>query len=142
MIDDDNEVQPDCWLRIKPNQGGQTLDVGKYVGGCPELIVEVADSSRGLDLGPKLAEYERAGALEYVVFALDPDEVHWHVRQGDRLVRVEPDADGLYRSRSFPGLWLDPAAMFHDDGAALLAAVDRGLASPEHAAFVAELAAR
>jgi Uma2 family endonuclease len=142
MIDEDNEVQPDCWLRIRPDKGGQTLDVGKYVGGCPELLVEVADSSRGLDLGEKRAEYERAGALEYVVFALDPDEVFWHVRQGDRLVRINPDADGLFRSRSFPGLWLDPVALFHDDGVALIAALDRGLATFEHARFVAELTAR
>jgi Uma2 family endonuclease len=142
ILDDLGEVQPDALMRILPSKGGQTRDQGKYVGGCPELIVEVADSSRGLDLGEKLAEYERAGALEYVVFAIDPDEVFWHVRQGDRLVRINPDADGLFRSQSFPGLWLDPEALFHDDGLALVAALDRGLATAEHARFVAELVAR
>ena len=142
ILDDDNEFQPDCWLRILPSKGGQTRDLGKYVGGCPELVVEVAASSRSIDLGAKLAEYERAGALEYVVFALDPDEVFWHARQGDRLVRVGPGPDGLYRSTAFPGLWLDPIALFDDDGPALLAALDRGLASDEHTRFVADLAGR
>jgi Uma2 family endonuclease len=142
ILGDDNEFQPDCWLRIKPEKGGRTRDVGIYVGGCPELVVEVAASSRSTDLGTKLAEYESAGALEYVVFAIDPDEVFWHVRQGDRLVRIDPDRDGIYRSTAFPGLWLDPLALFADDGAAMLATLDLGLASPQHLAFVAELEAR
>ena len=43
---------------------------------------------------------------------LEPDEVIWHVLQEGRLIPVPPDADGLYRSGAFPGLWLDPAAPF------------------------------
>ena len=59
--------------------------------------------------------------------------------------RFEPllaDPDGMFRSRVFPGLWLDPAALFRNDKPALIAALQRGLASPEHAAFVAELERR
>jgi Uma2 family endonuclease len=142
ILGDGGEVQPDGWLRILPAKGGQTRDVGKYVAGAPELIIEVADSSKSIDLGSKLAEYERAGALEYVVFTLDLDEVFWHERRGDRLIRVDPDPDGVYRSKAFPGLWLDPASLFADDSLAMLASLDRGLASREHAEFVALLAAR
>ena len=142
LLDGGGEVQPDALLRILPAKGGRTRDAGKFVAGAPELVVEVADSTRGLDLGAKLAEYDLAGALEYVVFALDPDEVFWHARLGDRLVRIEPDADGIYRSAAFPGLWLDPIALLDDDGPALLATLDRGLASPKHADFAAKLAAR
>jgi hypothetical protein len=40
----------------------------------------------------------------------------------------------------FPGLWLDPAALLADDGPALVAALERGLATAEHAAFIARLA--
>jgi hypothetical protein len=100
----------------------------------------VADTSRAIDLGAKLADYERTGVREYIVIALDPDEVFWHVRRDDRLVRVPPDADGLYRSQCFPGLWLDPAALLADDGPGLIATLERGLASAEHADFVALLA--
>ena len=138
-LDDRSEVQPDTILRIEPGRGGLSRDLGAIIGGSPELVVEVADSSRRTDLGPKFADYDRAATLEYVVFALDPAEVFWHARQGGRLVRVAPDADGLYRSRTFPGLWLDPAALFQGDGPGLLAALGCGLASPEHAAFVATL---
>ena len=140
-LDDVAEVQPDTCLRIKPEHGGRTRKLGDVIGGCPELVIEVASSSRAIDLGPKLLDYERAGALEYVVLAVNPDEVYWHVREGDRLVRVPADPDGIYRSRIFRGLWLDPAALFAYDLPAIIATVDRGLASPEHAEFVARLAA-
>jgi hypothetical protein len=110
------------------------------VRGVPELIVEVSHTSRYTDLGPKLDDYERACVLEYVVRALEPDEVIWHVLHEGRLVPVPPDADGLYRSRAFPGLWLDPQALLAHDTRRLRAVVDLGVATPEHAAFVARLA--
>ncbi len=138
-LDDLTEVQPDVSLRINPEFGGQTRRLGNIVGGAPELIVEVAVSSKAVDLGPKLAEYERAGTLEYIVLAIDPDEVFWHLLRDGRLVRVDPNPDGLYRSATFPGLWLDPAAILANDGPAILATLNRGLATAEHAAFVARL---
>jgi Uma2 family endonuclease len=140
VMDELGVPQPDAQLRILPECGGQTRDEGQYVAGAPELVVEVARSSRSIDLGDKRADYERAGVREYLVVTLDPDEVHWYVRRAKRLVRVRPGRDGLYRSKAFPGLWLDPAALLKRDIAAVLAALDRGLASPEHDAFVARLA--
>ena len=128
-------------LRVRPEYGGRTRNEGGYVAGSPELLVEVSRATRYVDLGPKLDEYERAGVLEYVVRAVDPDEVLWHVLEGGRFVAVAPGQDGLYRSRVFPGLWLDPAALLAGDRAAVRDALDRGLATPEHAAFVAGLAA-
>jgi len=132
--------QPDAQLRILPKCGGQTRDEGQYVGGAPELVVEVSKSSRKIDLGPKRADYERAGVQEYIVAAVEPDEIHWHVRRRGKLARMRPDRDGLYRSKVFPGLWLDPSALSRGDLATVLAALDRGLATPEHADFVARLA--
>ncbi len=140
-IDDLSEVQPDALLRILPDHGGRTQKLGKIIAGGPELIVEVSHSSRSIDLGAKLADFERAGTPEYIVLAIDPDEVFWHVLRDGRLVRVPPDPDGLHRSAMFPGLWLDPAALLADDGPALVATLERGLATAEHAAFVARLAA-
>ena len=143
FLSDRSEVQPDIMLKIDPSRGGQTHREGKYLVGCPELVVEVSVSSRAIDLGPKLLDYDRAGAIEAIVFALEPAEIYWHMRQEGRLVRVAPDADadGLYRSRAFPGLWLDPVAWHADDAPALVAGLDRGLTTPEHAAFVARLTA-
>ncbi len=135
-----SEPQPDALLRILPECGGQTVVHPTFVSGVPELVLEVSHSSRYTDLGPKLDDYERAGVLEYIVRALEPDEVLWHVLVEGRLVAVRPDADGLYRSHVFPGLWLDPQALLVDDTRRLRAVVDQGVATVEHAAFVARLA--
>ena len=57
-------------------------------------------------------------------------------------MRLRLDESDLYRSKVFPGLWLDPEALIRGDTAALQAALQRGLASPEHADFVARLDAQ
>lgn len=133
------ESQPDYSLLIPPERGGQVrIERGIIMGG-PELVVEIARSSRKTDLGPKKGDYERAGVREYVVVALDPDEVFWFVLREGRFERRAAGGDGFYRSEAFPGLWLDPEALFARDHARLVAAVDLGVATPEHAAFVARL---
>ena len=137
-----SELQPDASLLIRPEFGGQSSEAGGFIRGAPELVVEIADkATRYVDLGPKLADYGRAGVQEYVVRALDPDEVLWFRHVDGSLKRVVPDADGLYRSVVFPGLWLDPVALLAGDLPRLEQVVGQGLATPEHAAFVARLAA-
>lgn len=87
-----------------------------------------------------MADYERAGVLEYIVRALDPVEFLWFTLRNGAFVQDSPDADGLYRSTVFRGLWLDPAALLAGDLDRLFDALDLGLATPEHAAFAARLA--
>jgi hypothetical protein len=135
-----SEPQPDLQLRIISEHGGRPPTDRGFVRGTPELIVEVAHTTRYVDLGPKFDEYERAGVLEYIVRSIEPDEVLWHVLEKGRLVTVPADPDGLFRSRVFPGLWLDSQALLAHDTRRLRATLDKGLSTPEHAAFVAKLA--
>ena len=97
-----SEPQPDALLRILPEFGGQTRIEKKLLAGPPELVVEVSHATRYVDLGPKLEDYQRAGVLEYVVRALEPDEVFWFVREGGVLVERPLGEDGLYRSVDLP----------------------------------------
>ena len=136
-----SEPQPDGLLRILPECGGRTWDQGGFVHGAPELVVEVAKATRYVDLGPKLRDYERAGVQEYVVRAIDPDEVYWFGQHQGQLVPRPLSDDGLYRSSVFPGLWLDPIALVKGDRRKLRGIIDLGCATAEHAVFVARLAA-
>jgi len=138
----DSEVQPDQQLRILERFGGRARVEEGYVVGPPELVIEVGDSSRSKDLGPKKATYEKAGVPEYLFVGIEPEQVRWFVLRDGKYQEMTPGEDGIYRSEVFPGLWLDPKALFEDDLDGLLAALERGLATDEHAAFVAELAAR
>jgi Uma2 family endonuclease len=142
ILGDSGEAQPDHQLRVLPEYGGQARVEDGYVSGAPELIVEIARSSKPYDLDDKRRDYERAGVREYVVVALDPNQVHWFAQRDGRFVDWSPGPDGVFRSGAFPGLWLDAAALFAGDLERLIHVLDQGLDTPEHAAFVAELAAR
>jgi Uma2 family endonuclease len=135
-----SEPQPDGLLRILPRCGGRTSIERGFLHGAPELVVEIAKASRYVDLGPKLQDYERAGVQEYVVRAIDPDEVYWFTQEQGTLAQRPIGDDGLYRSSIFPGLWLDAAALLAGDTRRLREVIDQGCAAPEHAAFVARLA--
>ena len=139
-LDLDNEPQPDALLFIDPACGGQArIDADGYIEDAPELVAEVAASSASYDLHAKLRVYRRNGVREYIVWRVLDHEVDWFVLRAGQYERLPVDAEGLLRSEVFPGLWLDPAALLRGDLATVLAVVQRGLASPEHAAFVARL---
>lgn len=139
----DTEPQPDVLLMIDPALGGQArIDDDDYVEGAPELVAEVASSSVSYDLGVKLRAYARAGVREYIAWRVLDAAIDWLVLREGRFVPLAPGPDGLTRSEVFPGLWLDTAALLRGDLAAAVAALQIGLASPEHAAFAAELAGR
>jgi len=148
LLDGGNEPQPDVLLGIPESVGGRTRVVRRgakqYVGSAPELVAEVAASTAAIDLHAKLRAYERNGVAEYLVVLTEerPPEVRWMALEFGRLAPLPRDpADGLLKSRAFPGLWLDPDALLAGDLPRLVAAVDRGYATAEHAAFVARLAA-
>ena len=135
-----SELQPDAMLRILPQYGGRTRTDSGFIQGVPEFIVEISHTSRYADLGPKFEDYERAGVLEYLVIAFEPNEAFWFVLRGGRFSDLSPSEDGIFRSQVFPGLWLDPTALFAGDTKRLRAMVDLGCASTEHAEFVGRLA--
>jgi Uma2 family endonuclease len=141
-LDPDNMPQPDVFLMILPEFGGQArISDDDYIEGSPELVVEVASSSVSYDLHAKLEVYRRNGAKEYLVWRVRDRAFDWFVLRDGRYDRIEPSPDGSIRSEVFPGLWLDPAALIRGDLAAVHQAVRLGLETPEHAAFVGRLRA-
>jgi Uma2 family endonuclease len=139
LLGEEGEPQPDLYLRILPEYGGQSRTSAEgYVEGPPELVAEVAHSSRSIDLHAKRHDYTRYGVLEYLVFSVREGRLRWFDLRAGR--ELEADADGVIRVHSFPGLWIDVEALLKKDRK-VLAVLEQGLAAPEHAAFVASLAA-
>src|ERR1035438_4774220 len=142
LMGERNVPQPDITLTILPERGGQSRVEGQYHAGAPELIVEVAVSSYSRDFGAKKRLYERMGVREYVIAVPGAREVRWYELTPAGYQTLEPGSDGIFRSRCFPGLWLDTAALWDLDLARANAVLQQGLATPEHAEFAAQLAAR
>ena len=138
MLDD--TPQADVHLRIVPECGGASWVEGRFLRGAPELIAEVCLTSTDYDLHVKYDLYETACVREYVAVLLEQQEIRWHILVNGRYELMPADADGMWRSRAFPGLWLDGPALLRRDLAAVLAKLREGMQRPEHAAFLQELA--
>jgi Uma2 family endonuclease len=142
-LDLDNEVQPDALLRLEEALGGAShISDDDYVEGPPELIVEISGSSASYDLHDKLRVYRRNGVREYVVWRVYDGALDWFYLEGGEYHRLEPGEDGVIRSRVFPGLHLAAGALLSGDLATVLAVLQQGTQTEEHAAFVGRLSQR
>jgi Uma2 family endonuclease len=128
--------QPEVYLRISPSHGGQSGDGQLYCTGAPELAVEICQTSTEVDFGPKLRLYQRAGVREYITIELFGERILWRMLENAVYVSQQLPPDGILRSQVFPGLWLDVAAYWDDDGAKILAILNAGLSSEDHQLFV------
>jgi Uma2 family endonuclease len=148
ILSNDDEVQPDLILRILPQFGGQSQNIVwksrklrseiTYVKGAPELVAEVTHSTRAIDLHLKRDRYKLAGVREYVVVCLNPELVFWFdlVNQKD----LHADAERIFRSYCFPGLWMHETALLSLDYDLAMSTLGLGLQSSAHKDFVLKLA--
>ena len=125
LMSEDSVPQPDLSLRWLPEYGGQARLEGEYPAGAPELIVEVSVTSIARDEGEKLRLYERSGVREYLIVQPKKRRINWRELMEGKYREIAAEADGLLRSRVFPGLWLDPEALWNNDRASILALIQR-----------------
>jgi Uma2 family endonuclease len=141
ILGDADELHPDVSVRLR---GGQCC-VGEddLLHGCPDLVCEIVDrETESHDLIAKRSAYDRHGAREYLAVLVHAGRHISFVRRSAGLVEEEPAPDHLWRSRAFPGLWLDPVALLAGDLNRLAVVLEQGVATPAHAAFAAELGGR
>lgn len=140
ILGEESEPQPDLALRLLAEYGGQShVGEDEYLRGAPELLAEVAYSSRAIDLNQKREDYEQAGVKEYLVLSLEERQLHWFDFAENRLIR--PNRQGVSRSVVLPGLWIDNEALVARDRPRVIELAQKGLASRAHAAFVKRLRA-
>jgi Uma2 family endonuclease len=133
-----SQPEPDGSLVLAAECGGRTtVDEDNFLAGPPELAVEVAVSTMSVDLGRKKRDYEEYGIGEYIVILPLDCRVAWFVRRKGDFVELPADEMGVYRSTIFPGLWLESSGLFASPTQKVIHTLRLGLASPEHAAFVA-----
>src|SRR5258708_38957269 len=115
-LDLDNEPQPDLALIKLPERGGQArISEDDYIEGAPEFAVEIVGSSRAFDLHQKKRAYRRNGVREYLAWITGEQRLLWWELREEEYQEMAPDPDGLLKSRTFPGLWLDTRALLGGD---------------------------
>jgi Uma2 family endonuclease len=140
LLSNDSEPQPDLFLRILPEYGGQSKTTKDgYLEGAPELVAEIAHSTHAIDLHAKRDIYARYGVLEYLVLSLKERELKWFdLRANKELVA---DRDGVCRVRAFPGLRIHVEALLQRNYQQLMATLKVGLETSEHSDFIRQLEA-
>ncbi|MEM8830920.1 MAG: Uma2 family endonuclease [Cyanobacteria bacterium P01_G01_bin.19] len=139
-LDLDNEPQPDAVLLIEPGAGGQTkLSDDGYIEGAPELVAEIAASSAAYDLYDKKNAYRRNGVREYIVWQVLEQKLDWFILREGVYESLMSDRTEIIKSEVFPGLWLAISALLTGDMKQVLAVLQEGLDSREHAAFIDRL---
>jgi Uma2 family endonuclease len=138
ILGEESEPQPDLALRVLAACDGRSrATADDYIQGPPELIAEVAYSTRSLDLHQKRRDYERAGVLEYLVLCVEESAIHWF--QFEKDTELQADRKDVFHSQAFPGLWIDSDAVLALDHARAARVLRKGLASAEHRTFVRRL---
>jgi Uma2 family endonuclease len=140
ILSSDDQVQPDSFLRILPELGGQSFNWRRRIKGAPELVAEVSFSSRSIDLHTKKERYAKFGVREYIVLCVEPSLFHWFNLASGEMLPI--DENGVIRSEIFPGLWLDAHSLSDGDTRTALETLSLGLQSPQHKTFADLLASR
>lgn len=119
LLDDANEPIPDVMLL----RTATAEFVDGYLTTAPDLIIEIAASSKARDLHQKKRAYERNGVGDYLVWRVEDRALDWFILRDGLYFRREPDTDGVIASEQFPGLRLDVPALLAMDRKRVLAAV-------------------
>jgi Uma2 family endonuclease len=136
----DNEPQPDACLRIEAWAGGQSsITEDDYLEGPPELIVEIAASTASYDLHDKKTLYNQSGVKEYIVWRVNDRAIDWFIKEGDLYKPLLPDPDGITRSQTFPGLWLDTSAILTNNLPKVLTTLAQGMNTEAYQEFQHQL---
>jgi hypothetical protein len=133
-----NRPQPDAFLRILPDYGGQSKTVNKFVQGAPEWLGEISATSASYDLHEKFELFRQQSVREYVVWRVFDKEIDWFILEGKKYKPLALDGD-LYKSKVFPGLWLNPRHLIRGELNKIMKVMQQGVATPEHAAFCQRL---
>lgn len=139
-LDQDNAPQPDVLMFLPTEFGGRAkVNTDGYLEGPPDFVAEISASTVSIDLHGKFRAYKKNGVREYVVWRVQEDAVDWFVLESNEFLPLAQDENGIYRSRLFPGLWLNVPALLGQNAEALWATLDAGLATNEFRDFAARI---
>jgi len=96
--------------------------------GPPNFVLDVFESEEDEDYKRRRDRFSKHGVEEYfVAFNDEPVVLHWHRRDTSGYRLVEPDGDGILRSRALPNFWLPSKAIEERDWWTAVGCIERGV---------------
>ena len=96
--------------------------------GAPNFVLDVFNERDDPDFLRRRDVFYTFGVHEYLVaFNEEPVEVQWYRREGETFQQIQPDSDGILRSRALPNFWLPLKALQERDWWAALGCIERGV---------------
>lgn len=65
---------------------------------------------------------------EYIVWRTFDRQIDWFIWEDGQYILLEPDEQGILRSREFVGLWLNVSALLAGDMQTVLKTLQEGMA--------------
>ncbi|MEM7387607.1 MAG: hypothetical protein AAF514_21950 [Verrucomicrobiota bacterium] len=107
--------------------------------GPPNFVLDVFKESEMEDYEKRWAAFAAGGVIEYVAVTEAPSgEVRclWNRHDGASFERIDPDEDGVIKSKALPGLWFYSEKLQDRDWWAIGDLIDRGISRLGHHEFM------
>ena len=113
-ITEDQTYEPDILFVSKAREH---IITQKKLLEAPDLVVEILSAGTArYDRGTKLTHYAKAGARElWLIDPYGPAGTQFFQRQGEELIEVAPDKDGIIHSVTLPHFKLKIAWLWPDE---------------------------
>ena len=96
--------------------------------GPPNFVLDVFDATKDEDFVRRRERFCRFGVQEYAVaLNTEPVKLFWHRLEGASYLLLEPDEDGIFRSRALPNFWLPLKSVQDRDWWTALGCIERGV---------------
>ena len=137
LLDAETRIVPGLVAMVNGGRLKQCQPSAEGFQGPPNFVLDVFNWGETAEYERRRDLFERFGVTEYVALEdTHAPTLHWNRENGGRFQEIEPDADGLIKSKALPGLWIPTRALAARDWWSVLAAIERGASRRGHHEFV------
>ena len=102
--------------------------VDEVFQGAPNFVLDVFDTEEDETFLRRRRLFCKYGVREYVVaLNLEPVTLLWHRLEAGTYRFVEPDSDGIIRSKALPNFWIPLNSLQDRDWWTVLGCIERGV---------------
>ena len=140
ILDKETRFVPGLVAQVNHGRFKQCDATEEGFKGPPNFVLDVFGPDELDEYESRRSSFERFGVVEYVALIADEHTTcHWNRlddSDGKKFVSVEPDDNGVIKSKALPGLWFSTNHAKDRDWWTLIDLVDRGITRLGHHEFM------